>query len=94
MSSNGRSLVEGEDGVCRILYETASTQILGIHLVGAHSTEFIQEASMGLQLEFTLAELAETIHAHSTVSEAFHEGALLALGRPIHMPKNKKMAGG
>jgi dihydrolipoamide dehydrogenase len=41
--------------------------------------------SLGLEMGARLEDVALTIHAHPTMSEAFHESALAALGHPLHM---------
>jgi dihydrolipoamide dehydrogenase len=59
--------------------------VLGVHIVGVHATDLIAEACAALHLETTNAELIETIHAHPTLGEAFHEASLRALGEALHI---------
>jgi dihydrolipoamide dehydrogenase len=49
--------------------------------VPEHSAAFSLALEMGARLE----DIALTIHAHPTLSEAFHESALAALGHPLHI---------
>ncbi|GMA62889.1 dihydrolipoyl dehydrogenase [Alicyclobacillus fastidiosus] len=90
MTANGKALVAETDGVCRILSEQGTGMILGVHMVGPHVTELIQEATLALELEATVRELVQTIHAHPTVSEVIHEAALVTIGHPVHVPKKRK----
>jgi dihydrolipoamide dehydrogenase len=45
------------------------------------SGEFVSALEMGAVLE----DIAGAIHVHPTLSEAFHESALKALGHAIHI---------
>ena len=65
--------------------DTKYDEVLGVHIIGPHATELIAEASVALRLEATSEELARTIHAHPTVSEAFGEAAHAVLGHAIHI---------
>jgi dihydrolipoamide dehydrogenase len=53
--------------------------------VGPHATELIAEFVLGRHLESTVEEMEKAIHPHPTLSEGVSEGALAALGRPIHI---------
>ncbi len=41
--------------------------------------------SLALEKGARLEDIAGTIHAHPTVSEAFHESAHAGLGHPLHI---------
>lgn len=60
-------------------------QILGVHIIGPRATDLIAEAGPLLKNEFTLEELARTIHAHPTLAEAVVEAAHATLGHAIHI---------
>ena len=64
-----------------------SENILGIQIVGPNATDMIAEGVLAMKKGVTVRELASTIHAHPTLSEAVMEAALDNLGSPIHMPK-------
>jgi dihydrolipoamide dehydrogenase len=53
--------------------------------VGPHATELIAEFVVGRHLESTVEEMDRAMHPHPTLSEGIGEGALAALGRPIHI---------
>lgn len=81
----GKASIAGEnDGFVKIVGEKKYDEVLGVHIVGAHATELIAEACAALQLETTTEELARTIHAHPTLSEAMGEAAHAALGATIN----------
>ena len=82
----GRAVAAGHvDGFVKIIRDKKYSEILGAHIVGSHATELIAEFVVGRHLESTVEELEKAIHPHPTLSEGVSEGALAALGRPIHM---------
>jgi dihydrolipoamide dehydrogenase len=46
--------------------------------------------ALAINNELTAECVADTIHAHPTVAEAWLEAALVALETPIHLPKRKR----
>ncbi len=82
----GRAVAIGHsDGFVKIIRDKKYSEILGAHIVGSHATELIAEFVVGRHLESTVEELERAIHPHPTLSECVSEGALAALGRPIHI---------
>lgn len=63
------------EGLIKIVSEARYDEVLGAHIIGPHATELIVEACVALQMESTVGELINTIHAHPTVAEAFKEAA-------------------
>jgi dihydrolipoamide dehydrogenase len=83
---NGRAVASGHaEGFIKVVRDTKYSEILGAHIVGPHATELIAEFVVGRHLESTVEELEKAIHPHPTLSEGVAEGALTALGRPIHV---------
>ena len=84
-SASGRALALGEtEGQVRMICEEGTDRVLGIHIMGPHSTELIAEATLAVRLGLTATELAHTIHAHPTLSEVIAEAAWAQLGGAIH----------
>ncbi len=84
--ANGKALtVEGEEGFIRILARKDSHRIIGIQAVGHGVSELSAAFSMTIEMGARLEDLAETMFAHPTQSEALHEAALKGLGRGIHI---------
>jgi dihydrolipoamide dehydrogenase len=84
--ANSRARATGQDeGFVKILVDEKTGKILGVHILGAHASELIHEATLAMRLRASAAELAETCHAHPTLSEAIKEAALAAAGQPIHL---------
>ncbi len=82
----GRAVASGHsDGFVKIIRDKQYSEILGAHIVGPHATELIAEFVVGRHLEATVEEMEKAMHPHPTLSEGVSEGALAALGRPIHI---------
>lgn len=83
---NGKAIALGEpEGFVKTVFDEATGELLGAHMVGAEVTEMIQGYSIGKTLETTEAELIGTVFPHPTISEAMHESVLAAFGRTLHM---------
>ena len=81
----GRAKMAGEtDGFVKIVADKKYDELLGVHMIGARSTELVAEATVALQLESTVEELIRTIHAHPTFAEAVGEAAHAVHGAAIH----------
>jgi dihydrolipoamide dehydrogenase len=66
------------------VFDAATGELLGAHMVGAEVTELIQGFAVAKTLETTEAELMHAIFPHPTLSEMMHESVLDAYGRAIH----------
>ncbi|WP_239993206.1 dihydrolipoyl dehydrogenase [Candidatus Methylomirabilis limnetica] len=85
-SASGMAITLGEtEGMVKVIADATHGEILGVHIMGAHATELIAEAGLAIALKATPEEIAKSIHAHPTLSEAMGEAALAALGRPVHL---------
>ncbi len=85
-SANGKARISREEfGMVKIVSEKKYDEVLGVHIVGPKATELIAEACAALRLETTTEELARTIHAHPTLSEAVGEAAHATLGAAVHI---------
>ena len=83
---NGKAIALGEaEGFVKTVFDEATGELLGAHMVGAEVTELIQGYVVARQLETTEAELMETVFPHPTLSEMMHESVLDAYGQVLHM---------
>ena len=82
-----KATILGEnEGFVKLVSEKKYRQILGVHMVGPHVTEFISEGTALIGLEATAADLSHLIHPHPTVSEGIMEAAhALYSGAAIHI---------
>jgi dihydrolipoamide dehydrogenase len=74
-----------EDGFVRVIARADNNLVLGIQAVGAGVSELSAAFALALETGARLEDLAGTIHAHPTLSEAFPEAALKALGHALHV---------
>jgi len=83
---NGKAIALGEDqGLVKVVFDKASGELLGAHMVGAEVTELIQGYVVAMNLETTEAELMHTIFPHPTLSEMMKEAVLDAYGRVLNI---------
>ncbi|MGL4542681.1 MAG: dihydrolipoyl dehydrogenase [Polymorphobacter sp.] len=83
---NGKAIALGEaEGFVKTVFDTATGELLGAHMVGAEVTELIQGYMVARQLETTEVELQHAVFPHPTLSEMMHESVLDAYGRALHM---------
>jgi dihydrolipoamide dehydrogenase len=81
----GRAQATGEiAGQVKIVSDTQTKRILGVHIVGSHAADLISEGTMAIKMGATVNDLAETIHAHPTFSEAIMEASHKALDAGLH----------
>lgn len=84
-TASGRALILNETaGMAKIIADASYGEILGVHIIGPQATELVAEAVLGIRMEATFEDIASTIHAHPTLSEAVMEAALNAGGKTIH----------
>jgi dihydrolipoamide dehydrogenase len=82
---NGKAIALGEsEGMMKVIFDDASGELLGAHMIGAEVTELIQGYVVGRQLETTEEDLMHAVFPHPTLSEMMHEAVLNAYGRTIH----------
>ncbi|MCH4151137.1 MAG: dihydrolipoyl dehydrogenase [Sphingobium sp.] len=83
---NGKAIALGEaEGFIKTVFDEATGELLGAHMIGAEVTEMIQGFTIGKTLETTEAELMHTVFPHPTISESMHESVLAAYGRALHI---------
>ncbi len=85
LSANAKAMIEGNsDGFIRMLSDKKYGQVLGVQIVGKHATDMIGEAGAYLRMEGSIYDVANTIHAHPTVSEIYFEVGFDAFDKAIH----------
>jgi dihydrolipoamide dehydrogenase len=85
--ANGRALaMDMPDGFVKVLADAATDAVLGVHSIGPLASELIAEAVSVMEFGGSAEDIARTIHAHPTLSEAVREAALDVDKRAIHVP--------
>jgi dihydrolipoamide dehydrogenase len=69
------SILRERRGFVKIIADSASGEILGVHIIGTQATELIHEAAVVLQMKGTTQDIAAAIHGHPCLHEAIHIAA-------------------
>ena len=84
--ANGRAMtLQSEEGFVRVVARADNHVVLGVQAVGAGVSELSAAFALALEMGARLEDVAETIHAHPTLSEAFGEAAHAGLGKALHI---------
>lgn len=78
------------EGFAQVVSNRKTGQILGAVVIGHEASNLIAEMALAIQNELTLDSVTETIHAHPTLAESWHEAALIAKETPINFPPKAK----
>ncbi len=84
MASGRARAMDNVDGFVKVLAHPETGRILGVHIIGPSASELISEAVTIMAFAGSVEDVALTMHAHPTLSEAFKEAALDALGKAVH----------
>jgi dihydrolipoamide dehydrogenase len=85
-SANSKASILGQhEGFIKVVSEAKHGEVLGVHIIGPSATELIAESVAALELEATAEDLAYTIHAHPTLSEAMLDAANSVYGLAINV---------
>jgi dihydrolipoamide dehydrogenase len=85
-TANPRARTNGfTEGFVKILIESETDRVLGVHIVGPDAGTLIAEAALAKEFGASAEDIARTCHAHPTLSEAVKEAALAVDGRAIHI---------
>ncbi len=83
--ANSRAKVNNEtEGFVKILADSKTDKVLGVHIIGPHCGDMIAEMALGMEFGASAEDIARTCHAHPTHTEAIKEAALAVDKRPIH----------
>ncbi len=89
-AASGRAKAKGDTGgLVKILRDKKTDRLLGAHIIGPSASELLGQSVLAMEFDGTIEDIAHTIHAHPTLSEAMHEAALSADGRAIHIANRK-----
>jgi len=85
-NGNGKAIALGEpEGMVKTIFDEATGELLGAHMIGAEVTELIQGYGIVRTMEGTEEDLMHTIFPHPTLSEMMHEATLDAYGKVVHI---------
>jgi len=85
-SACGKALaIEEKDGFVKVIFDRATGELLGCHILGHGATELIAEMTLARSMEATEEDILGTIHAHPTLSEMIHEAVGNAFGEGVNL---------
>ena len=88
--ANGKALAMGHgEGVIKVLGDKDG-RLLGVHILGPHASDLIHEAVVMIENGQGVEDAKGIIHAHPTLSEAFHEAVMGLAGDAVHLMPTKR----
>lgn len=89
--ASGRAIsLARPDGLTKLVVDPQTERVLGVGIVGVGAGEMIAEAALAVETAAVARDLAETIHAHPTLSETLMEAAESVYGQATHSYRAKK----
>ncbi|NES77801.1 dihydrolipoyl dehydrogenase, partial [Okeania sp. SIO1H4] len=71
---NSKAIAEGEtDGIAKVIYRQDTGELLGVHIIGLHASDLIQEAANAMAQKQSVNQLSFNVHTHPTLSEVLDE---------------------
>ncbi len=84
LANSKATILGSHEGFIKVVTDEATSEILGVHIIGPLATEIISESVAALQLEATVDDLMSTVHAHPTVWEAMSDAVAAVRGLAIN----------
>ncbi len=82
---SGKAQIMGEaEGLVMIIAEEKTFRVLGVHILGPHASDLIHEGALAISQGLTTIDIAQSIHAHPTLSEVLCEAARTVHDKAIH----------
>ena len=83
--ANSKALAELEsNGMAKCCYNKDTGAVLGVHIIGIHASDLIQECANAIAAGTTVKELAMMVHTHPTLCEVLDETFKGAVGMSTH----------
>ena len=74
-------------GFIKVIADEATDKLLGMHIIGPHASDLIHEGAVAMKAGLKVRDIANTIHAHPTLSEGIMEASEDVYHEAIHTPK-------
>lgn len=79
---NSKAIAEGEtEGLAKVIYREDTGELLGVHILGIHAADLIQEAANAIAKRESIHDLAFLVHTHPTLSEVLDEAYKRAIAK-------------
>jgi len=83
--ANSKALAEGEgQGIAKVLFCKETNLVVGVHIIGLHAADLIQECANAIVAGTTIQELSMIVHTHPTLCEVLDEAFKGAVGMSSH----------
>lgn len=90
-AASGRAqTIDRTDGLTKLICDPETERVLGVGIVGPGAGELIAEGTLAVELAAVARDVAETIHAHPTLSETMMESAESVFGQATHYFRGKR----
>ncbi len=90
-AASGRAqTIDRTDGLTKLICDSQTERVLGVGIVGAGAGELIAEGTLAVEMAAVARDLADTIHAHPTLSETLMESAEAIVGKATHYLGSKR----
>lgn len=90
-AASGRATtLGGSDGLTKLVCAKEDGRVLGVGITGPGAGELIGEGTLAIEMGAVAEDLAQTIHAHPTLSETIMEAAEDAAGHATHFLGKRK----
>ncbi len=71
---NSKAIASCEtDGLAKVIFDKATGELLGVHILGSHAADLIHEAAQAIARRSSVQELAKLVHVHPTLAETLDE---------------------
>ena len=85
-TASGKAVAAGDtEGFVKVISDAKTGEIFGVHILGNEAPELIAEYILAMNMEASIDEVHQSIHAHPTLSEALMEAAAATTGEAIHI---------
>lgn len=89
--ASGRAqTLDRTDGLTKLICDPETERVLGVGIVGAGAGELIAEGTLAVEMAAVARDLADTIHAHPTLSETVMEAGEAIFGQATHYFRPKR----
>jgi dihydrolipoamide dehydrogenase len=79
--ANSKALAEAEgSGIAKVLFNKETGLVVGVHIIGIHAADLIQECANAISCGTTVKELSMIVHTHPTLCEILDEAYKGAVG--------------
>jgi dihydrolipoamide dehydrogenase len=86
MMANGRAMGMAKTaGFIKMISDTRTDEILGVHILSANASDLIAEAVLAMEFRATSEDIGIVSHAHPSLSEVMREAALAVQKRALNI---------